>query len=76
MNNNHLRKIWDQRAEVHFARKMCKTEDKCSKLYDESWCSQTYHRKCFTMPEISLSNAVLLINCPLWNLISVICIRC
>ena len=39
INNNHLRKIWDQRADMHFARKMCKTEDKCSKLYDKSWWS-------------------------------------
>jgi len=37
MNNNHLRKIWDQRADIHSARKMCKTEDQFSKLYNESW---------------------------------------
>lgn len=37
MNNDHLREIWDQRADMHSARKLCKTPDQFSTLYDESW---------------------------------------
>lgn len=37
MKNNQLRKIWDQRADIHSARKMCQSQDLFSKLYNESW---------------------------------------
>jgi SAM-dependent methyltransferase len=37
MDNTTLRDIWNQRAEVHAARKGCRTEDTVSELYDESW---------------------------------------
>lgn len=37
MNNDHLRKIWDQRADIHFAKKTSKTPDLFSELYNESW---------------------------------------
>lgn len=37
LNNNHLRQIWNERADQHFAGKMCQTVDQFSKLYNESW---------------------------------------
>ncbi len=37
MKNDHLRKIWDQRADMHFAKKMSKIPDLFSELYNESW---------------------------------------
>ena len=37
MDNTSLRDIWNRRAEVHAARKGCKTQDRMSELYDASW---------------------------------------
>lgn len=37
LNNNHLRQIWNERADQHFAGKMCQTVDQFSKLYNEIW---------------------------------------
>lgn len=37
MNNNELRKIWDERAESHAARKRNNTNNYSGQLYHESW---------------------------------------
>ena len=37
MNNTKIRKIWDQRAEIHAAKKESQAQDASSKLYNESW---------------------------------------
>ncbi|BDQ38391.1 hypothetical protein SYK_27510 [Pseudodesulfovibrio nedwellii] len=37
MNNDELRKIWDERAEQHAARKLCKSDNHSGQFYHESW---------------------------------------
>jgi ubiquinone/menaquinone biosynthesis C-methylase UbiE len=37
MSNTKIRKIWNQRAEIHAAKKESQAQDASSKLYNESW---------------------------------------
>jgi 2-polyprenyl-3-methyl-5-hydroxy-6-metoxy-1,4-benzoquinol methylase len=37
MNNSALRETWNQKAELHAARKECQKQDSCSRLYEASW---------------------------------------
>ncbi len=37
MKNDHLRNVWDQRADIHFAKKLSNSPDLFSELYNESW---------------------------------------